>query len=211
MAWSTASYTQEVQRLTQLMSVYEAENVALKSTVEEAENAKQDFAERLHKMEAEKAAVTKKLRSVEITLKFEKAACDGMRRKAHGFEIELNEVKDRFKISQMELEMTKKYEADLRNSLNQERIVRLQLLHETEDTRRENDELKIRLAGFEKDNAESHRKLLDALQAMETLRETLARSERLVSLQSAEITQLNGEVLQLKEETQRLRRAAEEG
>lgn len=210
MAWTSSSFTQEIQRLTQLLGHYETENVHQRQQLEEADEAKEGHIKRIQELEHDKTQLQQKLRSVEISLKFEKIAAEGARKKVHTMEIDYIDAKERYQNAKTELEMVKKKEQELTLTLQRERISRLQILHEKERVQRINEDLQQKLYHFENDNVDSHKRLLLQLQRVETLLEQNHRQDRLIGAQSQEIYTLNNEVVDYKLRTMDLNRTIEE-
>lgn len=204
MAWTSASHAQEVQRLTTLLAHYEEQNGHQRRQLEDAAETKEAHIERIRLLEQEKAALTKKLRSVEVAFKFEKVASDGSRKKLHTMEIDVLDLRAKSANLQTELDMVSKREKALLLTLQQERISRLQLLHEKESLLRANELIQRTLALTEADNTDAHQRLLGHLQRLESLMEQTGVQERLLAAQSQEIVVLNGELMETKDKSRAL-------
>lgn len=206
MAWKSNSHAEEVKRLTQLLSHYEDENVYQRRLLEESTANQESSSRRIHDLEQENVQLSKKIRSLEISLKFEKVASEGARKKIHTMEIDLIDLRERNQNLCTEADILKEREKALTVTLQQERISRLQLFHEKERLEREEEKVRHRLRSAEKDNVASHRRLLEKLQLLETLLAQIQLQERMISAQTEEMVTLNREVARKEEECMQMQR-----
>lgn len=201
--WVSSSHAKEVERLTHLLWHYETVNQDQKEQLDLLQTSRDGLIDRIQSMETEKKRLMKKLRSSELSLKYEKSATEGLRKKTGLLDKELLDVKEMLQKAQLHETDLGGRKSTLEEELHEERAYRLQLVHEKEKLQGDIARLEAQLSTVEKNNAEVNDRLLAAQQRLETLEARNTRQEKLISMQSQEILALNTEILHTKEDNLR--------
>lgn len=197
--WVSTSLPKEIERLTQLLWHYETVNLDQKNQLDNLVTSRDNLVDRIQKHDQEDKRKAKQFRSLELQLKYEKSASEGLRKKTGHLEKELMDLKEVLDKSQNHENDLGRRRVTLEEELKEERAYRLQLVHEKEKLREEIVRLTSLLQQIEKQNVETTQRVLDLQQQLETSNSRADRQEKLIKVQSEEIVSLNAELMRLKE------------
>lgn len=197
--WASTSHPKEIERLTHLLWHYETVNLEQKNQLDTMVTSRDNLISRIQQHESEKKKQAKQLRSLELQLKYEKAATEGLRKKTGLLEKELIDLKEVLEKAQNHENDLGERKTTIEQELKEERAYRLQLIHEKEKLQEEVNRLSALLQKVEQQNVDASQKVLDLQQLLETAQARSTRQEKLIKVQSDDIVSLNAELLRLKE------------
>ncbi len=194
-----ASHALEIERLSHLLWHYETVNVDQKKLLEHQQKQRDGLIIRIQEMEKFIKGLQKKIKSLESTLKFEKIAAEGIKKKSNTFESELFASQELTAHNAEKAQVYAQKVEDYLLQLQQERCNRLQLIHEKESYIDKYEETLSKLSKVEEDNRSLAQQNLNNLQKVETLLSQNQSASQLLTIQSDEIIRLNNEVEELRQ------------
>ncbi len=194
-----ASHALEIERLSHLLWHYETVNVDQKKLLEHQQKQRDGLIIRIQEMEKFIKGLQKKIKSLESTLKFEKIAAEGIKKKSNTFESELFASQELTAHNAEKAQVYAQKVEDYLLQLQQERCNRLQLIHEKESYIDKYEEALSKLSKVEEDNRSLAQQNLNNLQKVETLLSQNQSASQLLTIQSDEIIRLNNEVEELRQ------------
>lgn len=197
--WKPNSHAEELEHMHGLMLDYERSNMDLKEKLEIEKRTEDNQIKHIHDLEKQKGQLMKKIKGLEVSLKFEKAAGEGIKRRSNTFEAEAHEYKEINKLNKEKLKYFSDQNEELLATLQHERSTRLQLLHEKHNITKEYAVLYEKYRQLEEEHRTNNIMLIDKLKSVERLMQRKQEQDSLLKLQSYEMIQLNAEILQLKE------------
>lgn len=197
--WKSASHEQELEHVNKLMLDYEQANLALKDKLEIAKRTEENQIKHIQELEKLKTQQIKKIKSLEVSLKIEKATSEGIKKRSNAFEAEAHEYKEIEKLNKVKIKFYMNENEESLNTLQHERSTRLQLLHEKHNIAKEYAVLYQKYHELEEEHRSNNIMLIEKLQSLERLMQKKQQQDALLKLQSYEMIELNAEILQLKE------------
>lgn len=194
-----ASHALEIERLSHLLWHYETVNVDQKKLLEHQQKQRDGLIIRIQEMEKFIKGLQKKVNSLEQTIKFEKIATEGIKKRSNTFESELFASQELNTHNVEKAQLFSKHVDEYLLQLQQERCNRLQLIHEKESYIDKYEEALSKLSKVEEDNRKMAEQNLNNLQKLETLLSQNQSASQLLAVQSDEIVRLNNEVEQLRQ------------
>lgn len=193
-----ASHALEIERLSHLLWHYETVNVDQKKLLEHQQKQRESLIIRIQEMEKFIKGLQKKVKSLESTIKFEKIATEGIKKRSNTFESELFASQELNAHNADKAQLYSKKIDEYQLQLQQERCNRLQLIHEKESYIDKYEEVLSKLSKLEEDNRNLAQQNLNNLQKLETVLSQNQSAQQLLTVQSDEIVRLNNEVEELK-------------
>lgn len=199
MAWAPPSHKADIERLTKILNEYETANAQLKQEINSATVINETNTKKILEKEQENRLLQRKIKSLESAIKFDKIAADGIAKKFHLLEGEVEGLKYSKTTLTASLAEYKTKTTEYELILNNDRAKRLKLMHENENLVRKTMEYEARSTELYGDSVEARTKLLEKLQQFESMLAMNESQKRIIESQSQEILSLSKEVLALKE------------
>jgi hypothetical protein len=200
-SWNSRSnaYQEEVERLQRVLNDYESVNKDLQDEIQRMKEIEEVHKKRLQDYDKLHKQFQKKIKSLEVSLKYEKVASEGLRKRGNTFEANVQEYKEKATYSEQKRTYFSEQNVDLESTLQHERSTRLQLLHEKNKIFHELQEWKKKYGVIEKENLEKNQKIVLYIQQIETLTEKSQRQDDLLDLQADEFLVLSKDLTSTKE------------
>lgn len=195
---------EEILRYENISKHYESENVRLKLELEESENSKISLIQSLKEGEKIRNELTRKIKSLEKSIKFDKIASDGIAKKAAIFEFETGNLKEERSTLIEEQIFSRKRVKDFERSLYEDRAKLLKEMHESEIRMKKLEELESKYKLAESELLLLRIESLDKVQRLDTLSIAIESQNRIMQAQSEEILSLTSTLTDMKEAIQRL-------
>ncbi len=195
-----SSAQQELERVSLLLQNYEKANVELKDEIFRLNEVQGIHIKRLQDMDKGQKQLLKKIKSLEVSLKYEKVAGEGLRKRGNNFEASVVEYQEKATNAEKKVDYYQGKNEELEESLQHERSTRLQLLHEKNKLFQELKELKKKSNNQESELVNCHQRITDYIQRIETLTEQVSRQEQLLKYQSKEFVDVSRDIIRVKED-----------
>jgi hypothetical protein len=206
-SWNSRAHDQELERLNRIVLDFEKSNFEYKEEIDRLKGVESLHLKRLQEYEKQQKQLLKKVKSLEVSLKYEKAAVEGLRKRGNSFEASFVDLKEKSLTSDEKLQVCSLQNEEYQRTLQHERSTRLQLLHEKNKLASLLQDLSVSYRSIENQLSQSSMKIIDLSQQVETLQDLSRRQEVFIHSQSEEFVMLSvelekakGQILKVKED-----------
>lgn len=198
--WVAPSAGGDIERLTNLLYHYEVMNFNQQRDIDHYKGTYEALAKTIGDQEREKLKTNKKMKTLESTMKYDKIASDGIKKKYNLLEIEVKDLRAARDVLTTDLNHYKAENLELLDMLNEDRSNRLKLMHENDKLKKHNAFLVQMQSEAEQCNVKANNILLERLHQLESLVAINKVQSATISGQSQEMLVLTAEVETLKSE-----------
>lgn len=189
----------DIARLSKLLYEYETVNQQQKLDIESLNKKTEATGERFMAIQRENQGLSKKIKSLNDTLKFERISLEGIRKKFNLNDVEVRDLRKDKQNFILEITLVRQRAADLEVSVNSDRSKRLQLMHENEVLRMNAAEWEVQEKAAREDQRKAQASLMDKLMQFDRLFGVNEVQKKTIDSQSNEMIALSKEVNILQE------------
>jgi hypothetical protein len=197
-SWNSRAHEQELERLNRIVLDFEKSNFEHKEEIDRLKGVESLHLKRLQEYDKQQKQLLKRIKSMEVSLKYEKAAVEGLRKRGNSFEASFVTLKEESLTIQDKLQIYTLQNEEYQRTLQHERSTRLQLMHEKNQLALQFQEILKKHRSVDNQLSQSNSKIVDLIQQAETLTELSRRQEVFIHSQSEEFGKLSEELVRVK-------------